>query len=148
MQILGPSLAGTFQSDPISGRGAWRAACTALGRYSEAEDFYQRAISIRERSLGTEDPETANVWNVMADLYLRERQYGKAEQLLARVIRIWNAALGPDHTDMAAALTTLGLVYKEEFKFADAEVGLRQVLSICEKSLKPERPCVGPALCN
>jgi tetratricopeptide (TPR) repeat protein len=83
--------------------------------------------------LGTEHPDTANVWNLMANLYVLEGQYSKAEQLLAKVIHIWETALGPEHPSMAAALTTLGLAYKEESKFADAELALRRVLSICEK---------------
>jgi len=62
--------------------------CSARARYLEAEGFYRRAISIREKALGNQNPETAMLWNRLAKLYVIEKQYHKAEPLLTKVIEV------------------------------------------------------------
>jgi uncharacterized protein HemY len=48
--------------------------------------FYRRAISIREKALGTEHPEVAKTWEKLGQLYCAQKQYGKAEQFFLKVL--------------------------------------------------------------
>src|SRR5262249_46845272 len=83
--------------------------CSALARYREAEAYYQRAISIREKALGGRHVDAVRVVNQLAELYVLERQFGKAELLWAKVIDAWEAALGPEHPEVAAVLMVFTL---------------------------------------
>ena len=59
------------------------------GQYAEAESFYQRALAIREKTLGLEHPEVAKNLENLAEVYQAQKKYAEAELLLgkARAIR-------------------------------------------------------------
>ena len=50
-------------------------------QYELAEPFLQRALAIRERVLGAEDPDTASSLNNLAGLYKDQGKYEEAEPL-------------------------------------------------------------------
>jgi tetratricopeptide (TPR) repeat protein len=65
-----------------------------LGRYPEAESLFLRVVSIREKALGRDHPETAKAWYCLAELYLSEKRYGRARQLATQAIPVLQRALG------------------------------------------------------
>jgi tetratricopeptide (TPR) repeat protein len=66
-------------------------------RYAEAEPLYQRALHIREQSLGPEHPDVAYPLNGLAILYQEQGKSAEAEPLYQRALRIWEQSLGPEH---------------------------------------------------
>jgi tetratricopeptide (TPR) repeat protein len=50
-------------------------------QYAEAEPLYRRALSIREKVLGPEHPDTATILDNLAELYRQQGRYAEAENL-------------------------------------------------------------------
>ncbi|MGH6848648.1 MAG: tetratricopeptide repeat protein, partial [Methylocella sp.] len=119
-----------------------------VGRYSEAEPLLQRALSIREKTLGSDHPDVGESVNNLAQLYAAQGQYAKAEPLHQRALAIAEKALGPEHPHVAASLNNLALLYDAQGKYAQAEPLYRRALVISEKTMGPEDPSVGTCLNN
>jgi tetratricopeptide (TPR) repeat protein len=68
-----------------------------IGAFQEAEPPYQRALRIREQSLGPEHPSVAFPLNGLAELYREQGKYAEAEPLYQRALRIWEQSPGPEH---------------------------------------------------
>jgi tetratricopeptide (TPR) repeat protein len=117
-------------------------------RYREAEPLLERALTIRERALGSEHPETAAGLNNLALLYQKQGKYGEAEPLLERALTIRERALGSEHPETAAGLNNLALLYQKQGKYGEAEPLYERALAIGEKMLKPEHPGTASSLNN
>jgi tetratricopeptide (TPR) repeat protein len=65
------------------------------GRYSEAIPLAQRALAIREKSLGPDHPDVATSLNNLALLYNNQGRYADAEPLYKRSLAIWEKASVP-----------------------------------------------------
>ena len=66
-----------------------------------------RALTIKEKSLGSDHPDTATSLNNLALLYDSQGLYAKAEPLLLRSLTITEKSLGSDHPDTATSLNNL-----------------------------------------
>jgi tetratricopeptide (TPR) repeat protein len=87
------------------------------GKYAQAEPLYQRALHIREQSLGPEHLETAESLHDLATFQERQGNRQEALSLSQRAFAIRKQALGPGHPKTAAAhehLTSLRQVVSEE----------------------------------
>ena len=67
------------------------------GRYGAADPLYQRALGIRERTLGADHPDVAGTLNSIAGLRVSQGLYDDAEALHLRALRIRETAFGVDH---------------------------------------------------
>ena len=117
-----------------------------LGDYAKAEPLYQRALAIREKSLGPEHPDVAVSFNNLAILYSGLGDYAKAESLHQRALAIHEKSLGPEHPDVATALNNLAILYIYLGDYAKAEPLQQRALAIREKSLGPEHPFVANSI--
>ena len=70
---------------------------TAQGKYADAEGLHQRALAIREKSLGADHPDVAQSLNNLALLYHDQGNYEQAAPLYQRALAICEKVLGPDH---------------------------------------------------
>jgi len=117
-------------------------------RYVEAELLYQRALSIREQSLGPEHPDVADSLNNLANLYDSQGKYAEAELLYQRALSIREQSLGPEHPDVAALLNNLASSYRAQGKHAEAELLYQRALHIREQSQESESSDVAYPLTN
>ena len=118
------------------------------GKYAEALPLGQRALEIRARELGPENPSVAATLN---NLCLIERSLGdlpKAEQFGQRAVEAWEKARGPEHPDVAGALSNLAVVLRFKGDYAKAEQMDQRALAIKEKAFGPEDPEVATSLTN
>ena len=76
------------------------------GRYAEAEPLYHRALALRERALGPDDPTTAHSLNNLAVLLAHRGQYAAAEPLLRRRWRSMKRRWGPSTRTSLQTSTT------------------------------------------
>ena len=53
-----------------------------LGQYAAAEPLYLRAVEVKEKFLGKEHPDVAEVLNDLAVLYRREGKYAKQNRCI------------------------------------------------------------------
>ena len=119
-----------------------------LGKYGEAEPLSWRALSIDEKTLGSEHPEVATSLYNLAVLLRAKGKYGEAELLSRRALRIYEKALGSEHPSVATSLYNLAELLRTKGKYGEAEPLSRRVLSINEKALGSEHPSVAISLYN
>ena len=105
-------------------------------------------MTIRETTLGPNDPNTAQSVNNLAALLKAEGDYVAAEPLYRRALAIWEKVLGPEHPETAIALNNLALLLQDKGDYAEAEPLYRRALTICERVLGPEHPRTALALSN
>jgi len=104
-------------------------------QYTEAEQVLTRAISIRERYLGPDHPDTAQSLNNLGWLYDHLGKYAQAESVHQRALKMREKQLGHEHPATAQSLNNLGVLYRHQLKYEDAEPLHRRALTIREKQL-------------
>lgn len=119
-----------------------------IGHYAESERLLQRALVIREKTLGPEHPDVALSLHKLATLYYEQGQYGKAEPLLRRELEIREKARGPEHPDVVAVLSNLATLHNEQGHFEKAEPLYQRALAIQEKAFGPDDPRLATVLVN
>jgi len=77
------------------------------GNLDRGEDLVRRALDVRRRTAGVDDPATAATTAALADVLLEQAKYGPADSLAREALRVRRAALGGDHPDVGASLQQL-----------------------------------------
>jgi tetratricopeptide (TPR) repeat protein len=88
------------------------ALLSRAGKHVEALRSAERALEIRERILGGEDPSAAAVINLLGLIQSDMGDMVKAETFFRRALNIYEKSLGPDHLDAATPLNNLAVVLK------------------------------------
>jgi tetratricopeptide (TPR) repeat protein len=120
----------------------------ARADYRGAEPLLQRALAIREKVLGPEDPDVAESLNNLGELHRTLGRSREAEPLHKRALAIWEKALGPEHPAVAASLNNLALLYAAQRRYGEAESLHQRALAIDEKALGTDHPGVALDLNN
>lgn len=118
------------------------------GRYQEAQSLLWRALSIRERCLGTEHPEVANVLNELAYVSYKQGVYDQAEALHLQAVALLERVLGCAHPDLVRALNDLAVLYSTQEKYSQAEALQRRAMQLDKHQHGPEHPTVANSLGN
>src|SRR6266545_1902076 len=116
------------------------------GQYGKAIPLAERALAIRQKTLGAEHPDTPTLLDNLANLYRDKGDYAQAEPLLRRVLAISEETLGAEHPDTATVLNNLALLYYQKGDYAQAELLYRRALAIREKTLGAEHPLTATSL--
>jgi hypothetical protein len=77
---------------------------------------WERAIAIRETSLGAEHPGLGAAVDTLAWVRSSEGKLDEAEHLYRRALRIQERCLGPDHLVVAGTLDSLASIVRSEDK--------------------------------
>jgi tetratricopeptide (TPR) repeat protein len=110
---------------------------TQAGDYAAAEPPIERALAIREKTLGPDHPLVSIALNNLAALRTAKGDYAGAEPLFRGALAIDEKTLGPDHPQVAADVNNLAMLLEAKGDYAEAEPLLRRVLAIDEKALGP-----------
>jgi tetratricopeptide (TPR) repeat protein len=116
--------------------------------YAAAVPLHQRALGIREKTLGPDHPDTAQSLNGLAIIYSMQGDYAAAVPLYQRSLAIRENALGPDHPDTATTINNLANLYHYQDDYATAEPLFQRALMIREKSLGVEHSDTAASLNN
>jgi tetratricopeptide (TPR) repeat protein len=109
----------------------------AVLAYAQARPLFERALSIREKTLGPEHPLTAMSLDNLASL-LRERgDLASARPLCERALTIREKTLGPEHPLTAVSLDNLASLLRERGDLAASKPLCERALAIREKVLGP-----------
>jgi non-specific serine/threonine protein kinase/serine/threonine-protein kinase len=111
-----------------------------LGLYPQAEAHFNRAVEVRARAFGPEDPETLLSKNGLANVYMETGRPEEAEKLHGAVLEARRKALGADNRDTLYSMNNLAEVYMLQGRYADAEKLQREVLEGERRVLGPEHP--------
>jgi tetratricopeptide (TPR) repeat protein/predicted Ser/Thr protein kinase len=118
------------------------------GAYEDAKAVQERALVIREKTLGPDHPHVAVSLNNLANAHYATGAYEDARAKYERALAIQEKALGPDHPDAAATLNNLGGVHYARGAYDDMKAVLERALTINEKALGPDHPDVAVGLSN
>jgi tetratricopeptide (TPR) repeat protein len=116
------------------------------GAYSRARPLYERALSIRQKVLGPEHPDTATSLDDLATLLHNQGELSGARPLYERALSIREKVLGPEHPDTATSLGKLATLLEAQGALAAARPLHERALWIREKVLGPEHPLTATSL--
>lgn len=109
------------------------------GKYAEAIRVAERALSLADKALGPEHPDTLWSVNNLGTLYYTQGRYGEAESLYKRALAGREKALGAGHLDTLRSVNNLGLLYQAQGRYSDAGYTASTVPRRCERSAQEFR---------
>jgi tetratricopeptide (TPR) repeat protein len=133
-----PKGAERFAAHLLNGLAAYRQA--ALAAYSSARPLFERALEIREKTVGPNHPDMAESLNNLGGLLRVQGDLAEAQPYYERALEIWEKALGPDHPSTAASLNNLGGLLQAQGDLPGARPYYERALAIREKVLGPDHP--------
>jgi tetratricopeptide (TPR) repeat protein len=123
------------------------------GRAREALPLLERALAIREATIGADHVETGTSHNNLASALIEVGELDAARTHLERTLVIYRAALGERHPDLGIALSNLGEIALRQRRWAVAAERCREALAIEAANLPEDHPdlawdltCEGEAL--
>ena len=111
-----------------------------LGRREEARQTLVKAQSIFEEHFGPDNPTTAHVMHMRANIELDLGNLEEAESLFTKVATVWRDKLGPEHPDVGDLHNAFGELRREQGRLEDAEAEHRKALAIHEAALEDDHP--------
>ena len=119
-----------------------------LGLYAEARKQLERALEVRRRVLGADDPKTLMTMALLGPIADLQGRYAEAEVLNRETLDAQRRVLGPDHPDTLASMNYLANVYTHEGKYAQAEGLHAQILEARKRVLGPDHPATLQSINN
>ena len=110
------------------------------GKYKEAEQVYLRLVSLRERTLGKEHPDTATSYNNIGQVYYSQGEYPKALEYHFKALDICEKVLGKEHPSTAASYNNIAGVHFSQGNYTKAIEYYQKALAIFAKVLGPDHP--------
>jgi tetratricopeptide (TPR) repeat protein len=111
-----------------------------LGNYSQALEWYQKAMAIHEKVLGKEHPDTATTYNNIASVYYSQGDYAKSSEWDQKVLLIREKVLGKEHPGTATTYNNIAGVYAHQGNYPEALEWYQKALVNREKVLGKEHP--------
>ena len=141
-------LDGSNQDDPtLASALIWLGrAQNRLGRYSDADATYGRALRIIESSLPEDDLRRANIRIEIGLLRLDEEQYVEAEQEYRTALALSQKYSYPDSAVQSAILAGLSVIYRETGKYSEAERAVTEAIKIDQAAGSARAQLVGERL--
>jgi tetratricopeptide (TPR) repeat protein len=104
----------------------------ARKQYPQAEPVLRRALAVREATVGPLAPEAADSHELLATLYMSEKNFEQAGQSYERELFILNKTLGTESPAARIALQHVAEAYGAQGKAAEAEPLYRSMLAVQE----------------
>jgi len=88
-----------------------------IEEYEEAETYYQKALSIREKVLGPDHLDTATSYYNLAEFYYESMYYEKSKSFHQKALSIREKVLGPNHPDTKGSKYSIKILHdvKKEY---------------------------------
>lgn len=114
--------------------------CYEKARYSEALTFLQNQCEIQERVFGTENSDTAAIYNNIGIVYSDLGEYASALEWYQKALHIKERVLGTNHPNMATLYSNIGNVYRVQGDYDSALECHQKALRISEHLLGTDYP--------
>jgi serine/threonine protein kinase len=105
-----------------------------LSQAGKARPQLERALELRRRVLGTDNPQTLHTMDRLGKTY----QGAQAETLYGELLRNCRRVLGPEHPDTLNSMIGLSYAYSDPGKDVQARMLRSQALEISRRTLGPE----------
>lgn len=106
----------------------------------EVENLLNRALTIRQEKLGQNNPDTAQVYELLGELRTRQKSFVDAEDAFRQAISIRETCLGVDNVLTARTKLSLADSLTGQNRLSEAETLLKQVLEIDKRSVGQDSP--------
>jgi tetratricopeptide (TPR) repeat protein len=117
------------------------------GDYRSAQKYLERALPIRQKALGENHPDVAEVLNNLGVAQEQAKDYDKAVSNFLRARSIFERSSRSYPSDLANVLNNLGVIYHRMKKpAAEAEAVLRDAVEIYRKNLTADQSGLATAL--
>jgi CHAT domain-containing protein/Tfp pilus assembly protein PilF len=116
------------------------------GELDKAAEAAQRALAIRERTLGPNHREVAYLLSDLGSIYESKHDYERSSLLYLRALDLLKRTGGEDERDYATTLNNLGGLYVNLADYSRAQPLLVRSLAIREKVLPPNDTDIGQGL--
>lgn len=117
-------------------------------KFTEIDGFFQNAIRILEKNIGSDQAEVATLIFALAEHRRESRKYRDAEPLYRRAHKIRSQVFGAQSEQVATTLEGLGSLYEEQGKSSLAGQQYSEALQIWEQLLGSDHPEVAERLNN
>ncbi|MDY7109629.1 MAG: serine/threonine-protein kinase [Planctomycetota bacterium] len=131
-------LEGRFEDDPLveaSIRITLGNTYRGLGDLASARPHLERALQIRRRDLGEEDPDTLSAMSSLAELYQDQGRLEEVEPLFVKTLRIRRRTLGEEHIDTLGSMHNLAELYWNQGRYEEVEPLFERTLEIRRRTL-------------
>ncbi|MEM9454510.1 MAG: tetratricopeptide repeat protein [Myxococcota bacterium] len=119
---------------------------TKHGQYAPAQQAHERALEIRTRVLGKDDPVVAISLQNLALVLGAQGEYAQAQRYSEQALQLRETTLGPDHPRVAKSLSSLGSLLQTQGKYEQAQRHYERALQISERALGPDHPDIATRL--
>jgi hypothetical protein len=116
------------------------------GRYAEAQSYYDEALSLRQKLLGNEHPETAQSLANLAMLLHAKGETDEADVRYRDALGRARKALGEDHPMVALILQKMGDLALEQARAREAAEHYQSALDIRRRLLAGNHPDLAESL--
>jgi len=111
-----------------------------LGVYPEASAQLARALELRRRVLGAENPKTVTTMTAFGAAMKAQGKTAEAVALLSQALQLQRRVSGPAHPDTIAAMIALAGANLEASKLAQTYAISKQALEVSIHALGPDHP--------
>jgi len=136
-----------FQLQQARTQIAQAATMTSREKGDEAIKKLEKALEIRERLLGPEDPSLALPLGLIGSVYLHKPDYPKAEVFYDRALKL-EEKTGHESSQLYTFLNNTSIIYIETDRYEAAEQCLLRAVAVAEKVYGPGRPAAVNAAVN
>ena len=109
-------------------------------RYGRAIRLHQQALEERERTLGSDHPETLLSCTALANSFYAAGHFDIATDLFQETLQRRARVLGPEHPDTLRSRGSLGNCYHAAGDYETAARLHRETLALRERILGPDHP--------
>jgi eukaryotic-like serine/threonine-protein kinase len=111
-----------------------------LGVYPEAQKHLERALELRKRVAGEDNPDTVSSMVNLAGIYDDQDKEAQAEALYEKALGIRRRTLGDAHPSTMSIESDLAQMYERRGKYKEAETIYKKVIEVQSKSLGEQHP--------
>lgn len=111
-----------------------------IAAYAEGQPYFEQAVTIRQRILGEDHPDTAHSLNSLGYLLRAQGKLAEAGPYFERALAIREKILGEEHSDTAVSLNDMGRWLYEQGDLVTARQYYERALAIGRKVLGEEHP--------
>ena len=79
----------------------------SLGEYSQAKEFYEKALTILKKIFGEDHADVATSYSNLASVFDRLGEYNQGKDLHEKALIIRKKIFGEDHADVATSYNNL-----------------------------------------
>jgi len=117
-----------------------------MARTKDAADSYEKALTIRKKTLGEINAETGQSIVSLASALKGLHDFKNAEEMYRSGFAIYETQVGLEHPHIATLLNNIGQLYYLQGRYTDAEKVLLRALQIKKKFFSPDHISLAESL--